>query len=291
MLRLSSFRRLVRPGMPVPKRVVLHYHIFKNAGTTIESTLAENFGSGFRRFDANGPFVILTETDLCDWLAAHPSLQALSSHNLIPPKPNITGVEFYDLVLLRHPVDRLMSMYEYYRRARDASDPLSGAAGKLDPAGFFCLLMEKYPHLINNAQVNYLNGGKKIPREPDLQRAVRILRRFFVFGVTEEFDIFMVSAEDSLQPLFGRLDFSYVPQNVAHSRAPELAVRLDNIRQSCGIQLYDRLVKLNKLDLELIEIAGEEARHRFEQVANCRQRLMDFKTRCDRRAGKAACVD
>ena len=291
MLRLSSFWKLVRPGIPVRKPILLHYHIFKNAGSTIESILAENFAARFRRFDASGAFVILTETDLREWLGTFPSVQALSSHNLVPPKPNLAGFEFYDLVLLRHPLDRLMSMYNFYRRLRDERDPLSGAAGKLDPAGFFCFLIEKYPHLVNNAQVNYLNGGKKIPREPDLQRALGVLRRFSVFGVTEQFDICMVSAEESLRPHFGALDFSYSPQNVALDRAPELARRLDNIRQRCGVNLYNRLVKLNKLDLELVEMAGQEAHHRFEHLPDCQERLVEFRNRCDRKAKRAATVN
>jgi hypothetical protein len=82
----------------------------------------------------------------------------------------------------------------------DAS--LSVIAKKLDMPQFFTHLIESYPHLVNNAQVSYLNGGRKISREPDLERAVAIIKRSSVVGTTELFDVCMVTAEHICKRIF-----------------------------------------------------------------------------------------
>ena len=262
----------------------MHYHIFKNAGTTIEWVLANNFRRKFARLDGKDRFFIITQNELLELLKSRPDIRAISTHTLFPPKPNIDGLHIHDLVLVRHPLDRLMSMYDFYHRANDKSDPLGEAARKLEPEKFFAFLIQKYPHLINNAQVNYLNGGRKIPRDPDLQRAIRVIEQFSIVGTADLFDMFMVSAEYALSPYFGALDFSYLPQNVAVGRSPELSSRLEILKDKCGLQFYERLRKLNKLDLELNDFVTKELCRRFERIPDHERRMMDFKNRCSRQA-------
>jgi hypothetical protein len=47
--------------------VILHYHIFKNAGSTIEEILERSFGEGFARFDTlEREARVESEALLCD---------------------------------------------------------------------------------------------------------------------------------------------------------------------------------------------------------------------------------
>jgi hypothetical protein len=269
----------------LPSRTVLiHYHIFKNAGTTVESVLHENFGSRFSRFDGTEYSAVLTNETFLTFLNDHPSICASSSHHLRPPKPVVDRIAFHDLVLLRHPIDRLASTYDFYHRSQIEGDPLGSWARHLDLAPFLVCLIEKFPHLVNNAQVNYVNGGNKIPREPDLKRALERMEQFSVLGVTELFDLCMISAEYLLERDFGNLDFSYVPQNVSPGRLRGLSERLENIKEACGAQFYERLVKLNRLDLELFAAATREAQRKYQQIPDLRERMNDFAGRCKMRA-------
>jgi hypothetical protein len=93
-----------------------------------------------------------------------------------------------------------------------------------------------------------------------------------------------VSAEHALSPYFGALDFSYLPQNVAAGRSPALSDRLSILKERCGLQFYEKLLKLNKLDLELVDFVTEEAHRRFELIPDRERRMMDFKSRCNKRA-------
>jgi hypothetical protein len=171
-------------------------------------------------------------------------------------------------------------MYEFYRRTNIDTDPLSSVAKRNDAAEFFGFLMKKYPQLVNNGQVNYLNGGRRLCREPDLKRALTVARNATLLGVTERFDEFMVIAEQTLSAHFGALDFSYRPQNVTPNRCPDLSSRLQVVRKRCGEQLYERLLKLNRLDLQLLEAVTDEAHQRFQQVPCYGQAMTHFLERC-----------
>lgn len=233
---------------------------------------------------------LLRPQDLVLFLQLHPAIQAVSSHTLPPPKPDVPDFAFWDCLLVRHPLDRLLSMYDFYRRSDIATDPLSAEAKRLGLGQFFGVLIQSYPQMVNNGQVNYLNGGRKISREPGLQRAFKMVKQGSIVGVTERFDECMVTAEQVLKAHFGPLDFSYVPQNVSPGRMPDLASRLQHIRKACGDELYERLLKLNRLDLELLEAATTEARQRFAQLSDGQKLMTNFLDRCRKRTQHTTAV-
>src|SRR5664279_596912 len=85
----QSARRLSTEWKPDPSHteyhmrfVILHYHIFKNAGTAIGNLLKLNFGERFSEFEGDGPDCQLSGQSLVAWLEQHPEVQAVSSHQL-----------------------------------------------------------------------------------------------------------------------------------------------------------------------------------------------------------------
>lgn len=282
----SYMMPLRRPSEKRP--VLIHYHIFKNAGTTIEFVLRHNFREGFTSLHGNSFNALVSEAELVELLDKNRALRAVSSHHLRPPKPEANGLAFHEVVILRHPIDRFLSMYDFYRRNQSLEDPLQTVAKDCDLKEFIEFLIQHYPHLINNLQVSFLAcGAAKIPREPDLKRAIRMLPQFSVVGTTGQLDIVLVTAEFSLQPTFGRLDFSYASQNVNPERLPNLESRLQRARQDCGIETYERLLKLNKMDLELLNAADQEARVRFAAIADHDDELAHFRRRCNFRVNES----
>src|SRR5713101_1426026 len=152
--------RREEPSMPRRKtedsrrQVILHYHIFKNAGTTVESILKNHFRARFARFDSDDYNSTVSNEALLEFLAVHSEVVAITSHHLRPPKPVDDHFVFHDILFLRHPVARLWSTYEFYRRSDLETDPLAGAAKTRSAQEFFQLLTEDYPYHVNNAQVN-----------------------------------------------------------------------------------------------------------------------------------------
>jgi Sulfotransferase family len=251
------------------RHVILHYHIFKNAGTTIDGILEANFGAGFAHLHGRRHDSTVTNTDLFDFLLAYPEIRAVSSHHLRFPKPKSDTFVFFDAIFLRHPLDRLCSIYEFYRRAEESRDPLAEHARRLDLAGFMELLLMRYPHLVNDSQVNCLARGGQYTRPPsrtDLEKAHRIVTDAAIPGVIEILDVSLKAAEYYLCPAFGRLKLEYSRQNVSPGRAESLDVRLQRMEQACGQEIYRELREMNALDLELVEFASIEVRSRRDRI-------------------------
>lgn len=69
------------------RHVLLHYHIFKNAGSSVDAALAGCFGPAWSSYDADPVWTNITTGDLFAYLREHESLRALSSHQARWPEP------------------------------------------------------------------------------------------------------------------------------------------------------------------------------------------------------------
>jgi hypothetical protein len=254
--------------------VLVHYHVFKNSGSSIAAILEQNFGNQMAYIDGQRHDSTVTNDDLLRFLHGHPEVRAVSSHQLRPPRPHYENLVLFDIIFVRHPLDRLRSIYDFYRHNESVDDPLARHAHREDMAGFMKLLLQQYPHIVNDAQVNYLaNGGHYIrPADAeDLRRAVDAFCKAAVPGVTEIFDNSLAAAKYFLMPAFGALDFSHSHKNVSPGRAATLEERLLKMKTACGPEIYEALWNSNLLDLELVEQATREIQRRL----NCLPKLKD----------------
>ena len=263
--------------VPVPSArfVLLHYHIFKNAGTTIEYAMRRCFGKQFATVHGPDPNSILSGPDIAVFLASHRDIAAISSHHVKYPKPSAPGTIVFDVCVLREPLGRLRSVYHHFRRAEPVDD-LSARAKEMDLRSFLDLLIRQHPHMVNDAQVNTLANAAAYTRPPDstdLAAALRIVREMSVAGVMDLFDESLVAAEYFLCPAFPSIQLEYVSQN-AGPRDTE------PFRDAVGARVYDQLEKMNRLDSELVAQAKAEVRRRFELVPDPQERLADFRRRC-----------
>lgn len=258
------------------RNIILHYHIFKNAGTTIQFILTRNFGKALASLESEEFNTALGNDVLINFIARHRRVKAITSHQLRPPKPQHQNFLFHDILFLRNPLARFSSMYDFYRRTAATDDPLTREAKQRTTRDFLKLLIDKYPHYVNNVQVSFLASTSRQRAEPALQAAIRVAREATVLGVTELFDIGAVLAEQTLGSVFRRLSFGYVAKNVSSMAPRELATHLSQFQDACGSDVYEQLIKLNSLDLELVRVAGEEVSRRFELIPNRQTLLQQF---------------
>jgi hypothetical protein len=73
------------------------------------------------------------------------------------------------------------------------------------------------------------------------------------------FDESVAAGEHRLQSIFPRLDCSHEPVNVSTVKSPPL-------REVCAPEVWEELLRLNALDLELVERARTEVRRRLSIV-------------------------
>jgi hypothetical protein len=269
--------------VPPMRFVIVHYHVFKNAGSTIESILEREFGDKFACLHGTTPDTVLDREHLVDFLRDHPGVLAISSHHLRYPLPEIRGVALFDLCFLRHPLSRLQSMYSYFRMAR-TSDPLSEMATQYSSREFFEQMTAIAPHLISNVQVLQLARAGRFTRPAggqDLARAIEIVREMSLPGVVEMFDESLICMGYFLQPAFPGIRLEYVVKNASQFNTGGLESEAERFRVLWGERLYSKLTRLNQFDIELYQAARDEIQRRFEIVPDANQRLLELRSRSD----------
>jgi len=265
--------------------LIVHYHIFKNGGSTITSVLEREFQKGFATVHGPDDVSVVDEASFARFVAGHSSIQAVSSHHLRYPKPVLPNTIIFDCCFLRHPLDRLQSLYSYFQKIL-VDDPLCRLARQESPRSFFKKLVDSAPHLISNVQVTMLAAGGAFTRPvdaSDVEVASDVVGKMAIPGLVERFDESLVAAEYFLKPAFPRLRLDYLPQNVSRPLGGNAIDRQAWLKHSWGPDLYATLSQLNQCDLELWRRAESEIDRRIGLVPEAEERLAEFRSRCPKK--------
>lgn len=241
--------------MPM-RHIVLHYHIFKNAGVTLHALLRDNFGAAAcTRLEGDIPRRILPAERLLEHVRAHPQLRALSSHQARLPVPQAPDIMFHPLLFLRHPIDRVGSVYAFERSQPAHSASLGAAiAAERDLAGYVRWRLEDgNGSVIRNFQTVHLSSNfddmrSAVATEADLAVAIEQLQQLPFFGLVERLPESLAWMQAQLRPFFGELGLAHAAHNASRGRAATLDQRLAAIRRALGPDLHARLLECNRLD-------------------------------------------
>ena len=276
-----------------PRFVIVHYHIFKNGGSTIEAILEREFGRGFATLHDTKASATLSGRHVASLLRLHQHISAISSHHLRYPKPAIRHTIVFDCCFLRHPLERLDSVYHYLRTIAPP-DATSYLARQMSAREFLRHLANESPHMVGDVQVTQLACAGAFVRPAhaeDLERASAILRDMAIPGLVEMFDESLVAAEYFLRPAFPGVKLECVAKNVsrpggaagspsARDRQERLRDRHERLIDAWGGDLYEDLLRLNQLDLELFRRAQKEIVRRIALVPQSERKLAEFRARC-----------
>ena len=256
--------------------ILLHYHIFKNAGSTIEENLEHSFHEKFLRFDTPDRNGKLDHANLLACLNAHPQVSAVSSHQIHYPVPQAPGILFFDLCFLRDPIDRIRSIYDYFRQKPSPGDPMSDLANHRPRGAFVRHLIENLPWTVSDVQVNLLAHGQvsDLARGPeDLQLATSRMLETSFLGVVDLFRESLIAGRHALRVIFPNLVCAHPPVNVSKGLRGTPEQRSREFREDCGDRLYRELLRRNEMDFELLRMARDEVQRRFELVPDCGERI------------------
>jgi hypothetical protein len=255
-------------GPALMRLVILHYHIFKNAGSTIEDILDHSFGERFARVDTPAGEGLISNPDLVRFFDARPNLRAFSSHQVRHPLPQAPGYLFFDICFLRDPIDRIRSIYTYFRKRPNPADPVSGLANRTALGDFIAGMIQDFPLFVKNVQVNLLAcaGDSDEPEPRDLDLATERVLATSLLGVVDCFDQSVAAGAHALRCAFPELDFDRPAVNVSDGLDGTVASRTENLRQACSPEVYEELLRLNSLDRRLVDRARAEVLRRFQRV-------------------------
>jgi hypothetical protein len=240
------------------RNVLIHYHIFKNAGSSLDAILEASLGPRWISWDPEGPGAVQPPRSLAAFIRANPAALAASSHNIRPPFPVMLGVNIWPVFFVRHPILRVASIYKYERSAK-----LSTMSGQVAAENsfadyirwFFSGRPEVVTASIANFQTIYLSGEQHRYEEPGVvsanarvfERSLAVLEDVAVFGIVERFEESIDRFEQKFNGIFPELQWHPRRENTTGSSLSTLA----EIREKLGDELYLRLEQENEFDLEL----------------------------------------
>lgn len=255
------------------RKLVVHYHLFKNAGTSVDFLLERAFLSW--EDWTEGATAYLSPNHL----AAHVGdrdVEAISSHTLRPAAP--IGYDVFPIIIVRHPLDRAYSVFQHERRC--PPNVLScHVARATDFRGYveWCL---NHPTAGGVVILDYQTGHLGEPRwrghvynvrpgDIELQRAKMLLDTLPIPAVVEGFDSFVARFRPALENWLGKP--VEMPATAWENRSGlptrKLEDRVAHLEDLLGQDLAARFYEANACDYRLYQHALRlvQAHERFAE--------------------------
>ena len=285
-MQFKLIRRIRRAGSresEKPRIVVIHNHVFKNAGTTLDWALKRTFGNHF--VDHRDNDLMRQGADyLGPYLQENPNILALSTHHLVFPLPQLDNIELKQLMMFRHPIERVSSVY-HFERNQIIDTPGTIHARKLSLGDYITWRMRSdVGATIRNNHARKMLPPRKLGQERLEESEMRTLKSHLLnldmLGLVERFDESLVLFEEFLRRYFPKIDLSYVPQNIRQAEQSNLEGRLAKLKLEIGEDVFEMLEKNNEADLQLYRWAKLEFQGRVLAVPNVQEKLSTLGARC-----------
>jgi hypothetical protein len=251
--------------------VFVHNHIYKNAGSTVDAVFE---GAGFRHLaiEATPAAPLVHPHRVVDAVRADAQLDFISSHSFADPRPaDLEDVGFVDITFVRHPIDRLYSIYTYSRQpgvSDFASIPRTATF-----AEFIDGVARNEPAHLHSPQTTCLGNHRNFyfppgPAALDRARATVADTRFLgvVDRLEASFAVFVACCRGLMAGKdVSRLEGPFEAVNRSATRTP-LVERLARIEDELGRERYRWVESANACDMDLYRYACDELSRRHAAV-------------------------
>jgi hypothetical protein len=246
------------------RTIIVHYHIFKNAGCSVDRILEMSFGDRWTTFEGATATSLLRPHDLSLFVKDRPEVLAISSHLLRPPAP--ADLDVLPVVLVRHPLDRAFSVYSQLRRNNGVlvSETVARESGFSDfvlwclnhkPLGGVVIADYQVIHL-SRASFRSEHIYNAVAVEDDLRDVIDYLAGVACFGTVDCLETTMARLRRVAEGINLHLSTAEVAENRTIGRPDDLVERLSIAQRQLGPALYDRYMQENELDWRLYEWAS-----------------------------------
>ena len=236
--------------------VIVHFHLFKNAGTSVDKILKNNFEG--RWVEIEGPNGRKLETEnLVSYIKKNPEVSAISSHTAVVKVPILESVKILPIVFFRHPIDRIRSAYDF-ERTQDATTPGAIKAKEGDFEHYMnWRLTTQNPWQVSDFHSmrlkDYFDFTPQKRRELFLPRAKEAVDDLPFVGLVDRFGASMSKFESLIKVDFPKFVAENVHENISSSKSQGLNSALEGFRSRIGNQLYEKLLDINREDMMLYD--------------------------------------
>jgi len=236
--------------------VILHFHLFKNAGTSVDKILKNNFKNRWGEVEGLNRRKLDTE-DLIQFIRANPGYDAISSHTAVISVPELDDINILPIVFMRHPIDRIRSAYDFERK-QDAQTPGAIKAKEGDFKHYMeWRISTPTPWQVSDFHAfRFKDFHKFTPakqREKFLDASLSAIDAFPLVGTVEEFEFSMMEFERLLTPHFPNFKTEKVQENVTSEQGLSIDQKLEAFRDRIGAKTYQKLLDINIDDMKLYE--------------------------------------
>ncbi len=243
------------------RSVIIHYHLFKNAGSSVDAILQRNFGDAW--IEIEGPDGKKLKKDMMeDFIKNNPDKKAISSHTAEISLPEVSGVKIIPIVFMRHPIDRIRSAYDF-ERVQESDSPGSKAAKAGDFSHYMSwrLSTPMMTQIVNFHAVR-LKDFRKFTTNRETQnfrpRALYALKNLPVVGLVERFEESMVKYQNLIKSDFPEFELFDAQANVMSDPQKSLDAKLKAFEEKIGRHPYLNLMQLNAIDMELYHFVKDK---------------------------------
>jgi len=282
MVALSSSegllpRRSLPADMPLPRKsksrlrnrrppLLIHYHVFKNAGTSFKKSLIDALGeTALASYDSPFPGGFISRRNLARFAARHPDVKVIATHQAAPPPPRIHGREVLSSILIRDPIARIRSMYAFERR-QEATSKGAQKAKQLSFKEYVMWRLEDSPAVLCNYQVFFCSRNPRkevlIAGPEQLDQAIANLDTITIVGTVARFNEWLGLGQEVLSKGFPSISLKVLRRNATEPADASQGAIFEHLVADLGEALAGFLLEHNQLDMRLHQIADALLTHR-----------------------------
>lgn len=238
----------IAPAFPV-----VFDHIFKTAGTSIHKYFLDSFGSEFVPGKIAGTHYV----DLLDHIKVG---NVICAHLIPRPGDDILISCNYTVTILRDPIDRLYSQYNFMRADFNSNSKYYQESKIQSPEQYFFDRGEVSARFHNTYLNHFLQANThyspNLPKEVVLEMAREVMDRYAVVGIVPKIDefIYCIAADLGITP----------PKETPKENVNRQATDVDGFTGS----LKERLLEANAADYDLYQYANTLYLRKLSQRLN-----------------------
>ena len=265
------------------RNVIIHCHIFKNAGSTLDSALLQNFDDSF--VDHREDHLIRGNKNfLNNYLQDNPHIKAFSSHSVFYTPKSFDNIVLHPIYFLRHPIERIKSVYNFEKLQPKENSCGAKMAKKLDFKSYIAWRMKnEVSATTRNLQTIFLGGiGPHDSNiEDKFESALFNLNSLPLIGIVDRYDESMVVFENYLKTFYPEIDLSYIRRNVTDTD-PESTTekKVTKILKILPVELRNEVIQKNYYDNMLYNVANKLLDIKIKRVEDFERKLKKFKMKC-----------